>query len=80
MASRFTEREERLVARRRHDPALDVLDGGLRLRLVPGLARPRREHGRPVVGGEFLVRGVQIRLVAAWGVSAAGHGATRLGR
>ena len=48
--SEFAEREERLVAQRRHDPALDVLDGGLRLRLVPGLPRPRREHGRPVVG------------------------------
>ena len=52
----FAEGEERLVAQRRHDPALDVLDRGLHLRLVPRGAGPRRQHGGSVVGGQFLVR------------------------
>ena len=58
-------RLQRLVAQRRHDPAFDVLDGGLRLRLVPRRPGPRRQHGGSVVGGQFLVRRVQVRLVAA---------------
>ena len=61
----FAEREERLVAQRRHDPALDVLDRGLHLRLVPRSPGPRRQHRGSVVGGQFLVRRVQVRLVAA---------------
>ena len=63
--AQFAEGEERLVAQRRHDPALDVLDRGLPLRLVPGCPGPRRQHGGSVVGGQFLVRRVQVRLVAA---------------
>ena len=61
----FGEREERLVAQRRHDPALDVLDRGLHLRLVPRRAGPRRQHRGAIVSGQVLVRGVQVRLVAA---------------
>ena len=53
--SEFAEREERLVARRRHDPAFDVLDRGLHLRLVPGFraAAPAARSSRsgwPVPG------------------------------
>ena len=61
----LAERKEHLVAQRRHDPALDVLDRGLHLRLVPRRVGPRRQHGGSVVGGQFLVRRVQVRLVAA---------------
>ena len=61
----FAEREELMVAQRRHDPALDVLDCGFRLGLVPRCPGPRRQHRGSVVGGQFLVRRVQVRLVAA---------------
>ena len=61
----FAEREELMVAQRRHDPALDVLDCGFRLGLVPGRPGPRRQHRGSVVGGQFLIRRVQVRLVAA---------------
>ena len=51
----FAEREERPVAQRRHDAALDVLDRGLRLGLVPrspvaARGAPWFRSGRPAPG------------------------------
>lgn len=51
--------------KRRRDPALDLLDCGLHLRLVLWRAGPRRQLGGSVMGGQFLVPGIQVRLVAA---------------
>ena len=56
----FAEGEERLVAQRRHDPALDILDCCFGLGLVPRCPGPRRQHRGSVVGGQFLVCRVQV--------------------
>jgi hypothetical protein len=59
------EGKEGLVAEPRQDPPLGDLHGHLDLRLVPRAGRPRRQDGGAVVGGEFLVRALQARFVAA---------------
>ena len=65
LSSELIEREEGVVAQRRHDLTLNDLHSGLRLRLVGGPSRPRREHSRPVMGGQLLICAGQARLVAA---------------
>ena len=61
------QREEAPVAQPRQDQALDDQHGDLDLGLVARLARPRRQDGRAVMGGEVLVGAVDARLVAAGG-------------
>ena len=59
------EGKEGLVAKPRQDPPLGDLHGHFDLRLVPRARGPRRQDGGAVVGGKFLVRALQARLVAA---------------
>jgi hypothetical protein len=57
------EAEEAMVTQPRQDPALDQLHRQLRLRLVLRAVGARRDHHRPVVPRQFLVRALQLRLV-----------------
>ena len=61
----FREGEELALAQGRDDPALDYLNADLRLGLVPGPIRPRRNDCHAVVFAQVAVGGVQIRLVIA---------------
>ena len=51
------------VAQRGQDPTLHYLHGDLGFRLVTGAAHSRRNDGHPVVRGQVLVGGVDVRLI-----------------
>ena len=53
------------MPQRRHDPTLYDLHAGFNLGFIAGLIRPRGQHAHAVVHGQFVIRAVQIRLVAA---------------
>ncbi len=59
------QREEGVVAQPGQDPALDDLDGDLGFGLVLGLVGPCRHHCDPVVVGQLLVAGVDLRVITA---------------
>ena len=61
----FLQGEELALAQGGHDPALDYLNAHLRLGLVPGSIRPRRNDRHAVVLAQVAVGGIQIRLVIA---------------
>lgn len=56
---------EAVVAKRRHDLALDDEHATLRFRLVPRLRHARRQDRRAVMGGEVLIGRVELGLVEA---------------
>ena len=60
----FGQREERAVAKRSQDPALDHLHSNLGLRLIPRFFHASREHGHPVMAGQVVVGGIGVGLVA----------------
>ena len=53
------------MAKRRDDPAFSQLYARFDLGLVTRLVGPRRNHAHAVVHGHLLIRGVQVRIVAA---------------
>ena len=60
----FQQGEERAVAQRRQDPALDHQYAAFHLGLVPRLANSGRQDRYAVVRGHVLVSGIGIGLVA----------------
>lgn len=60
----FAEGEERAVAKRSQDPALNDLHADLDLGLVARLSHPRWQHRDPVVLGQVVVGRIRVRLVA----------------
>ena len=64
LAVEIGQAEERVVPQRRQDPSLDDLNRGLNLSLVTWFARTSGQYRRAVVNGEFLVRGVDVWIVA----------------